>query len=134
MYTNNTYQRGAIFTRIVIAAVLIVIFSTAIVAYLKMDNNLLLGFILYKAIPTIITVGITWVVWPRIGYYLSLIVAIVLASSFWQSIKLNVDDQSVWVTIMASYVILMLVALAILFKLYGDKIIYLTFSKIKFIF
>lgn len=134
MYTNNAYQRGAIFTRIVMASVLVVIVSTVIVAYLNMDNNLLLGFILYKAIPTIVTVGLIWVLWPRTGYYISLIVAILLALSFWQSIKINIPDQSIWLSIMFAYIILMFSAVGILFKLYGSKILYLTFSKIKFIF
>lgn len=134
MYTNNAYQRGAIFTRIVMASVLVVIVSTVIVAYLNMDNNLLLGFILYKAIPTIVTVGLIWVLWPRTGYYISLIVAVLLALSFWQSIKINIPDQSIWLSIMFAYIILMFSAVGILFKLYGSKILYLTFSKIKFIF
>lgn len=133
MYSNNAYQRGIIFKNISLIALVIVIIGNIVVYSMGWRYNMIIEYILYTSIPTVVTVGLLWVLYARIGYYLLLLSTIVLFRGF--SIRLEtVELASLRDGLFITYTAIVLLAIGIIFAIYGKRILYLTFTKIKFIY
>lgn len=133
MYSNNAYQRGIIFKNISLIALVIVIIGNIVVYSMGWRYNMIIEYVLYTSIPTVVTVGLLWVLYARIGYYLLLLSTIVLFRGF--SIRLEtVELASLRDGLFITYTAVVLLAIGIIFAIYGKRILYLTFTKIKFIY
>ena len=133
MYSNNAYQRGIIFKNIFLIALVIVIIGNIVVYSMGLRYNIIIEYVLYTSVPTVVTVGLLWVLYARIGYYLLLLSTIVLFRGF--SIRLEtIEVASLREGLFITYTAIVLLAVGIIFAIYGKRILYLTFTKIKFIY
>ena len=133
MYSNNAYQRGIIFKNISLIALIIVIIGNIVVYSMGLRYNIIIEYVLYTSVPTVVTVGLLWVLYARIGYYLLLLSTIVLFRGF--SIRLEtIEVASLREGLFITYTAIVLLAVGIIFAIYGKLILYLTFTKIKFIY
>mgnify|MGYP001691154980 CR=1 FL=1 len=133
MYSNNAYQRGIIFKNIFLIALVIVIIGNIVVYSMGLRYNIIIEYVLYTSVPTVVTVGLLWVLYARIGYYLLLLSTIVLFRGF--SICLEtIEVASLREGLFITYTAIVLLAVGIIFAIYGKRILYLTFTKIKFIY
>ena len=132
-YINNAYQRGIIFKNISLIALVIVIIGNIVVYSMGWRYNIIIEYVLYTSVPTVVTVGLLWVLYARIGYYLLLLSTIVLFRGF--SIRLEtIEVASLREGLFITYTAIVLLAIGIVFSIYGKRILYLTFTKIKFIY
>lgn len=133
MYSNNAYQRGIVFKNISLIALVIVIIGNIVVYSMGWRYNIIIEYVLYTSVPTVVTVGLLWVLYARIGYYLLLLSTIVLFRGF--SIRLeSIEVASLREGLFITYIAIVLLAVGIIFAIYGKRILYLTFTKIKFIY
>lgn len=133
MYSNNAYQRGIIFKNIFLIALVIVIIGNIVVYSMGLRYNIIIEYVLYTSVPTVVTGGLLWVLYARIGYYLLLLSTIVLFRGF--SIRLEtIEVASLREGLFITYTAIVLLAVGIIFAIYGKRILYLTFTKIKFIY
>lgn len=131
MYTTHAYQRGMIYKNIALMALVIVIIGTILKFTLGL-NHIVADYILFTATPTLVTAGLFWVVYARIGYYLTLIVSVLLIKGFMTRIR--VLDPVEAEDYLAIYFGIVLVGAGFLYAIYGSKIMQLTFTKIKLIY
>lgn len=133
MYSNNAYQRGIIFKNISLIALVIVIIGNIVVYSMGWRYNIIIEYVLYTSVPTVVTVGLLWVLYARIGYYLLLLSTIVLFRGF--SIRLEtIEVASLREGLFITYTAIVLLAIGLVFSIYGKRILHLTFTKIKFIY
>lgn len=133
MYSNNAYQRGIIFKNISLIALVIVIIGNIVVYSMGWRYNIIIEYVLYTSVPTVVTVGLLWVLYARIGYYLLLLSTIVLFRGF--SIRLEtIEAASLREGLFITYTAIVLLAIGLVFSIYGKRILHLTFTKIKFIY
>lgn len=133
MYSNNVYQRGIIFKNISLIALVIAIIGNIVVYSMGWRYNIIIEYVLYTSVPTVVTVGLLWVLYARIGYYLLLLSTIVLFRGF--SIRLEtIEVASLREGLFITYTAIVLLAIGIVFSIYGKRILHLTFTKIKFIY
>ena len=133
MYSNNAYQRGIIFKNISLIALVIVIIGNIVVYSMGWRYNIIIEYVLYTSVPTVVTVGLLWVPYARIGYYLLLLSTIVLFRGF--SIRLEtIEVASLREGLFITYTAIVLLAIGLVFSIYGKRILHLTFTKIKFIY
>ena len=133
MYSNNASQRGIIFKNISLIALVIVIIGNIVVYSMGWRYNIIIEYVLYTSVPTVVTVGLLWVLYARIGYYLLLLSTIVLFRGF--SIRLEtIEVASLRDGLFITYTAIVLLAIGLVFSIYGKRILYLTFTKIKFIY
>ena len=133
MYSNNAYQRGIIFKHISLIALVIVIIGNIVVYSMGWRYNIIIEYVLYTSVPTVVTVGLLWVLYARIGYYLLLLSTIVLFRGF--SIRLEtIEVASLREGLFITYTAIVLLAIGLVFSIYGKRILHLTFTKIKFIY
>ena len=133
MYSNNAYQRGIIFKNISLIALVIVIIGNIVIYSMGWRYNIIIEYVLYTSVPTVVTVGLLWVLYARIGYYLLLLSTIVLFRGF--SIRLEtIEVASLREGLFITYTAIVLLAIGLVFSIYGKCILHLTFTKIKFIY
>ena len=133
MYSNNAYQRGIIFKNISLIALVIVIIGNIVIYSMGWRYNIIIEYVLYTSVPTVVTVGLLWVLYARIGYYLLLLSTIVLFRGF--SIRLEtIEVASLREGLFITYTAIVLLAIGLVFSIYGKRILHLTFTKIKFIY
>ena len=133
MYSNNAYQRGIIFKNISLIALVIVFIGNIVVYSMGWRYNIIIEYVLYTSVPTVVTVGLLWVLHARIGYYLLLLSIIVLFRGF--SIRLEtIEVASLREGLFITYTAIVLLAIGLVFSIYGKRILHLTFTKIKFIY
>ena len=133
MYSNNVYQRGIIFKNISLIALVIAIIGNIVVYSMGWRYNIIIEYVLYTSVSTVVTVGLLWVLYARIGYYLLLLSTIVLFRGF--SIRLEtIEVASLREGLFITYTAIVLLAIGIVFSIYGKRILHLTFTKIKFIY
>ena len=131
MYTTHAYQRGMIYKNIALMALVIVVIGTILKFTLGL-NHIVVEYILFTATPTLVTAGLFWVVYARIGYYLTLIVSVLLIKGFMT--RISVLDPVEAEDYLAIYFGIVLVGVGFLYAIYGSKIMQLTFTKIKLIY
>lgn len=131
MYTTHAYQRGMIYKNIALMALVIVVIGTIIKFTLGL-NHLVADYILFTATPTLVTAGLFWVVYARTGYYLTLIVSILLIKGFMT--RISVLDPTESENYLAIYFTIVIIGAGFLYAIYGSKIMQLTFTKIKLIY
>ena len=133
MYSNNAYQRGIIFKNISLIALVIIIIGNIVIYSMGWRYNIIIEYVLYTSVPTVVTVGLLWVLYARIGYYLLLLSTIVLFRGF--SIRLEtIEVASLREGLFITYTAIVLLAIGLVFSIYGKRILHLTFTKIKFIY
>ena len=131
MYSTHAYQRGMIYKNIALMALAIVAIGTVLRVVFKIEH-LVIDYILYTATPTLVTAGLFWVIYARIGYYATLIVSILLVKGFMA--KVDALDPTDAENLLAIYVAIVLIGMGFLYAMYGTKIMHLTFTKIKLIY